>query len=97
MYGAELVAERRLRAVYAAAGAVDHFRCDGYSVELRPKDSGFLPQSTAICKCCDSGIAGFAVQSAAAYQPTFVFHNFLRKLEVVKQLRLPLPLGEVPP
>ena len=84
MYGTELVAERRFCALHSAAGAVDHFRRDRDPVELCPQFSGSLAQDVVICKRCDSGIAGFAVQSAAAYQLVFVFHNFPRKLEVVR-------------
>ena len=79
MYGAELVAERRFCALHSAAGAVDHFRRDRDPVELCPQFSGYLAQGVVVCKRCDSGIAGFAVQSAAADQLVCVFHNLLRK------------------
>lgn len=77
MYGAELVTERRFCSVYAAAGAVYHFRRDRYPVELRPPGGGFLPQGVIVRERCDSGIAFFAVQSAATDQLVFVFHSFL--------------------
>ena len=80
MYGAELVAEGRFYALYAAACAVYHFRCDRYPVELCPQRSGFLAQSVVICYCCDSGVAFFAIQSAAADQLVCVFHSCLHKL-----------------
>lgn len=73
MYGAELVAEWRFYALYVAAGAVDHFRRDHDPVELCPQFSGFFAQNVVICKRCDSGIAGFAVQPAAADQLVCVF------------------------
>lgn len=49
----------------AAAGAVEHFWGDHYSVELRPQDGNFFAQAVIVWECCDSGIADFAVQSAA--------------------------------
>ena len=48
MYGAELVAEGRFGALYAASGAVDHVRRDRYPVELCPKRGGFLAQSVIL-------------------------------------------------
>ena len=48
MYGAELVAEGRFGALYAASGAVDHVRRDRYPVEFRPKRGGFLAQSVVV-------------------------------------------------
>ena len=48
--GAELVAEGGFSPFDSAAGAVDHFRCDGYSVELCPQGGGFFPQSVIVCK-----------------------------------------------
>ena len=81
MYGAKLVAERRFCSVYAAAGAVDHARRDCYPVELRPKRGGFLAQSVVVCNRCDSGVAGFAVQSAAADPLIRIFHSCLHKLK----------------
>lgn len=81
MYGTELVAEWRFCALHSAAGAVDHFRRDRHPVELRPQFSGFLAQGVVVCKCCDSGVAGFSVQSAAADQLIGVFHNCLHKVE----------------
>ena len=70
MYGAELVTERRFCSVYAASGTVDHVRRDCYPVELRPPGDGFLPQSVVICNRCNSGVAGFTVQSAATSIPS---------------------------
>ena len=81
MYGAELVAEGRFGALYAASGAVDHVRRDRYPVELCPKRGGFLAQSVVVCYRCDSGVAGLAVQSAAADQLVCVFHSCLYKLK----------------
>ena len=69
----ELVAERRLRALGAAAGAVDHLRGDRHPVELRPQRGGLLPQGGIVRERCDSGIAFFAVQPAAADQLVCVF------------------------
>ena len=86
MYGAELVAEGRFRALYAAAGAVYHFRCDRYPVELRPPGGGFLPQSVVVCNRCNSGVAGFTVQTSAADQLVFVFHSFLHKLKIISPM-----------
>ena len=83
MYGAELVTERLFCSVYAASGAVGHVRRDCYSVELRPPGDGFLPQSVVVCNRCNSGVAGFAVQTAAADQLIFVFHSFLHKLKLI--------------
>ena len=80
MYGAELVTERRFCSVYAAAGAVDHFRRDRHAVELCPQGGSFFTQGVVVCERCDSGIAFFAVQSAAADQLVFVFHSFLHKI-----------------
>lgn len=76
MYWTELVAKWRFCAFHSAAGAVDHLRRDRYPVEFCPQFSGFLAQSVVVCKRRDSGIAGFAVQSAAADQLVCVFHNF---------------------
>lgn len=79
MYGAELVAEGRFCALYAAASAAYHFRCDRYPVELCPQGGSFFAQGVVVCYRCDSGIAFFAVQPAAADQLIRVFHNLLRK------------------
>ena len=65
MYGAEFVTEERFCARYTAAGAVDHFRCDRYPVEPCPQNGSFFTQGVIVRERCDSGIAGFAVQSAA--------------------------------
>lgn len=75
----ELVAERRLRALDATAGAVDHLRGDRHPVELCPQGGSFFAQGVVVCYRCDSGIAFFAVQPAAADQLIRVFHNLLRK------------------
>lgn len=80
MYGAELVAERCFGVLYATARAVDHLRCDRYAVELRPQRGGFLAQGIVVRDRCDSGIAGFAVQSAAADQLVCIFHSYLHNL-----------------
>ena len=88
MYGAELVAEGRFCAFHSAADAVDHLRRDRNPVELCPQFSGFLTQGVVVCKRCDSGIAGFAVQSAAADQLVCVFHNLLRKLKFIWMILL---------
>ena len=82
MYGAELVTEGRFCSVYAASGAVGHVRRDCYSVELRPPGDGFLPQNVVVCNRCNSGVAVFAVQTAAADQLIFVFHSF-HKLKLI--------------
>ena len=68
-----LVAERRLGSVYAAAGAVDHLQGDRHPVELCPQGGSLLPQGVIVRERCDSGIAFFAVQSAAADQLVFAF------------------------
>ena len=81
MYGAELVAEERFGALYAASGAVDHVRRDRYPVKLCPKRGGFLAQSIIVCNRCDSGITFFAVQPAAADPLVCVFHSYLYKLK----------------
>ena len=86
MYGAELVAEGRFCALYAAAGAVYHFRCDRYLVELCPQGGSFFTQGVVVCNRCDSGIAFIAVQSAATDQLVFVFHNFLHKLKIISPM-----------
>lgn len=75
MYGAELVTERRFCSVYAASGAVDHVRRDCYPVELCPQGGSFFTQGVVVCERCDSGVAGFTVQPAAADQLIRVFHN----------------------
>ena len=80
MYGAELVTERRFCSVYAAASAVYHFQCDRYPVELCPQGGSFFTQGVIVRERCDSGIAFFAVQSAATDQLVFVFHSFLHKI-----------------
>ena len=80
MHRAELVAERCFGALYATARAVDHLRCDRYAVELRPQRGGFLAQGIVVRDRCDSGIAGFAVQSAAADQLVCIFHSYLHNL-----------------
>ena len=82
MYGTELVAERRFCALHSAAGAADHFRRNCYPIELRPQGSGFLAQDVVVCKRCNSGVAGFAVQSAAADQYVCVFHRYLREFNL---------------
>ena len=79
MYGAELVAEGRFCALYAAASAVYHFRYDRYPVELCPQGGSFFAQGVVVCYRCDSGVAGFTVQPAVADQLIRVFHNLLRK------------------
>ena len=66
MYRAELVAKWRFCAFLSAADAVDHLRRDRNPVELCLQFSGFLTQEVVVCKRCDSGVAGFAVQPAAA-------------------------------
>jgi len=66
MHGAEFVAERRFCALYAAAGAVYHFRRYRYAVQLCPQGSGFLAQGIVVRERCYSGVALFAVQPAAA-------------------------------
>lgn len=95
MYGAELVAERRFCTFHSAAGAVDHFRCDRHLVEFRPQCSGFLAQDVAICKRCDSGVAGFAVQSAATDQLVCVFHRYLHKSESKQFFHIIVPFSGV--
>ena len=81
MYGTKLVAEGRFGAFNSAAGAVNHFWCDHHPVELCPQGGGFLAQDVVVCKRCDAGVTGFAVQSAAADQYVCVFHSDLHKLE----------------
>ena len=74
------VAARHAATETAAAGAVDHFRCDRYPVELCPQGGSFFTQGVIVRERCDSGIAFFAVQSAATDQLIFVFHRCLHKL-----------------
>ena len=50
VYRTELVAEGGFSPFDSAAGAVDHFRCDGHAVELCPQGGGFFPQSVIVCK-----------------------------------------------
>ena len=76
MYGAELVAEGRFCALYAAAGAVYHFRRYHYAVQLCPQGGGFFAQGVVVCKRCYSGVALFAVQPAAANQLIYILHTF---------------------
>ena len=63
---AELVTEGRFCNLYAASGAVYHFQCNCYAVKLCPQGGGFLAQGVIVRERCGSGIAFFAVQSAAA-------------------------------
>lgn len=79
MHGAELVAERRFCAFYAASGAAYHVRRDRHAVELCPQFGGFIAQSAVVCDRCDSCIALFAVQPAAADQLVCAFHSCLHK------------------
>ena len=68
MHRAELIAEGRFCALYAAAGAVYHFRAYRYPVELRPQGSGLLTQGVVVRDSRNPGVALFAVQPAAADQ-----------------------------
>lgn len=86
MYGAELVAEGRFRALYAAAGAVGHVRRDGHTVEPCPQRGGLFPQGVVVCDRCDPGVTPFTVQSAAADQLVCVFHSCLHKLEFIMSI-----------
>ena len=83
VYGAEPVAERRFCTLHTAAGAIDHFRCDRYPIELCPQGGGFFAQSVVICNRCDSGVAGSAVQSTTSDQLICVFHSDPHKLKFV--------------
>lgn len=82
MHGAELVAKGRFGAINAASGAVDHVRQDRYPVALCPQGGGFFPQGVVVCDCCDSGIAFFAAQSAAADHLVYVFQSYLHKISI---------------
>lgn len=75
MYRAELVAERRFFALYAAGGAVYHFRGDRYPVELCPQSGGFLTQGVVVRDGRDPGVALFAVQPAAADQLVRIYSS----------------------
>ena len=68
MYRTQPVAKRRLCSVYAAAGAIYHFRCYHNAVELRPQCGGFFAQVVVVRNRCDSGITLFAIQSATSNQ-----------------------------
>ena len=74
------VAARHAATETAAAGAVDHFRQNRYLVELCPQGGGFFMRGVIVRERCDSGIAGFAVQPAAADQLVRVFRASLHKL-----------------
>lgn len=76
------VAARHAATETAAAGAVNHFRRDRYPVELCPQGSGFFTQGIVVCNRCDSGIAFFAIQPAAADQLVHVFHASLHKIRI---------------
>ena len=76
MYGAELITEGRFCTLYAAADAVYHFRRNRYHIEFCPQDSSFFTHGIVVCERCDTGIAFFAVQPAAANQLIYIFHSF---------------------
>ena len=89
MYGAKLVTEGRFCALYAAAGAVDHFRRDRDPVELCPQGGSFFAQGIIVRERCDSGITFFAIQSAAAGQLVCVFHNLTSMPGIHSGLKAP--------
>ena len=76
------VAARLAATETAAAGAVDHFRQNRYPVERCPQGGGFFTQGVVVRERCDSGLAFFAVQSAAADQLVCVFHSSLHKSSI---------------
>ena len=54
-----------------------------------------LSQDVVICKRCDSGVAGFAVQSAATDQLVCVFHRYLHKSESKQFFHIVVPFAGV--
>ena len=57
--------------------------------------SVFLAQGVVVCNRCDSGVAGFAVQPAAANQLVRVFHRCLRSSESKYFFRIIVPFPGV--